>query len=385
MKRGYSWENSSASSFLTNLDILQQNEQSQRNISQVKRRGIQRYLVVVVDGGFTMSSRDLSPTRTEHVQQCLKAFIPSYFENNPISQLQVMLMKDEGVTSITTLCGNPQLHLININKAASCSGNISLKTSLTGAINSLKNTPHYGTREVLLILGSLTSVDTGSIYSTIKSLKKNNIVCSIIGLAAEMHICSEICKETQGEYRIIRNESHFTSLLNEHIHPPKIFAFKKEEAQKSGFIDIGFPELKLKFEEGVNISLCFCHKKERPPPFYICPRCKSIQCEIPNHCNICGLTLISASDLSHSYHYLFPLDLFREKDLNEIDESNLTSLDQHDLLDNFYNDIIPEKRNCFSCQCELTKAFECPNCLSLYCNECDVFIHNSIFICPGCE
>lgn len=62
---------------------------------------MQRYLVVIVDGSRAMAVRDLLPSRSELLLSSLKHFIGNFFEENPISQLQLILARD-GVASIVT-------------------------------------------------------------------------------------------------------------------------------------------------------------------------------------------------------------------------------------------------------------------------------------------
>lgn len=45
---------------------------------------------------------------------------------------------------------------------------------------------------------------------------------------------------------------------------------------------------------------------------YLCPQCFSKHCELPVECRACGLTLVSAPHLARSYHYLFPVESFKE-------------------------------------------------------------------------
>lgn len=45
---------------------------------------------------------------------------------------------------------------------------------------------------------------------------------------------------------------------------------------------------------------------------YLCPQCLSKHCELPVECRACGLTLVSAPHLARSYHYLFPVEPFKE-------------------------------------------------------------------------
>ncbi len=56
--------------------------------------------------------------------------------------------------------------------------------------------PSHGTREVLLIIGALLSADPGDIHETIRDLVEDKIRVGIIGLAAQVAICRELCKKT---------------------------------------------------------------------------------------------------------------------------------------------------------------------------------------------
>jgi hypothetical protein len=58
--------------------------------------------------------------------------------------------------------------------------------------------PTHSSREILIIFGSLTTVDPGNIYETLSSCIKDRIRISLVALAAEMKICRELCDKTGG-------------------------------------------------------------------------------------------------------------------------------------------------------------------------------------------
>jgi transcription initiation factor TFIIH subunit 2 len=62
--------------------------------------------------------------------------------------------------------------------------------------------PAHGSREILVVFGSLTTCDPGDIYETIDNLERDNIRVSIVGLAAEVQICKLMCKRTKGKPEI---------------------------------------------------------------------------------------------------------------------------------------------------------------------------------------
>lgn len=65
-------------------------------------------------------------------------------------------------------------------------------------LNLFSHVPAHGSREILIIMGSLTTCDPGDIYDTIDSLVSENIRVSVVGLAAEVQICKLMCKKTKG-------------------------------------------------------------------------------------------------------------------------------------------------------------------------------------------
>uniref|UniRef100_UPI003AAE39BE general transcription factor IIH subunit 2 isoform X6 n=1 Tax=Centroberyx gerrardi TaxID=166262 RepID=UPI003AAE39BE len=97
---------------------------------------------------------------------------------------------------------------------------------------------------------------------------------------------------------------------------------------------------------------------------YFCPQCHAKYTELPVECKICGLTLVSAPHLARSFHHLFPLEAFTE-----------TPVEEHQ-----------GDRFCQACQGELKdkSVFTCPACRSVFCVECDLFIHDSLHCCPAC-
>ena len=52
---------------------------------------------------------------------------------------------------------------------------------------------------------------------TLKSLK---VRVSVIGLSAEVRVCTVLTRETGGSYHVILDESHFKELLMLHVKPP---------------------------------------------------------------------------------------------------------------------------------------------------------------------
>jgi len=62
--------------------------------------------------------------------------------------------------------------------------------------------PTHTSKEVVVIFGSLTTVDPGNVHDTLKSCIKDRIQISVVALAAEMKICRDFCHDTGGRQSI---------------------------------------------------------------------------------------------------------------------------------------------------------------------------------------
>jgi transcription initiation factor TFIIH subunit 2 len=127
---------------------------------------------------------------------------------------------------------------------------------------------------------------------------------------------------------------------------------------------------------------------------YICPRCASKVCSLPIECPVCGLTLILSTHLARSYHHLFPLRNWPELPYSEC-KSLLITLTVRNI----------KSTHCYGCQTAFpplkrpqtssnniiveastgTQRFVCPSCHNHFCIECDLFCHEVLHNCPGCE
>lgn len=164
------------------------------------QRGIIRHLFLVIDLSETMNEKDLRPSRLDLTLSYAEQFVLEYFDQNPISQLGIILTRDGVAEKLTELSGNPMEHVraLKNKKNQETSGEPSLQNALEVARASLTHIPSHGSREVVIIFGALTTCDPGNIYETIENLKKENVRVSVVGLAAEVQICKVLCRETKG-------------------------------------------------------------------------------------------------------------------------------------------------------------------------------------------
>ena len=167
-------------------------------------------------------------------------------------------------------------------------------------------------------------------------------------------------------------------------------ASKEDEEQrgsKSSLLMMGFPSRIV--EDGP--SLCACHSRPSKGG-YLCSRCSSKVCSLPSSCPACGLTLILSTHLARSYHHLFPLRNWRE-----VSWKHATA--EHSQADCFgcgaHFPEIPPQESWYSRKSGAghvreggvseSGRYECGTCGRFFCIDCDVFAHEVVHNCPGCQ
>ncbi|CAG8459786.1 925_t:CDS:2 [Ambispora gerdemannii] len=370
---GYAWED-----YKRSWDELQEDADGslksivEKQINRGKRkrhlrdtstiqRGILRHMFIVIDLSEVMLEKDLRPSRLELTLSYTEQFIQEYFDQNPISQVGIIVTKDGIAQKLTELSGNPMDHIraLQNKKNTETEGEPSLQNALDLARSTLIYVPAHGSREILVIFGSLSTCDPDNIYNTIDQLVKDSIRVSVVGLAAEVQICT---------YGVVLNEVHFKELLFEIIPPPAITSAQ----YKSELIMMGFPTHVTRKTP----TQCMCHGKSTLGG-YLCPRCQSTICELPSECDLCGLTLVSSPHLARSYHHLFPVGNFVE-----VPWSSASSTECFSCLLTFLS--IPSTRSNQQLPEISSGRYKCLECNNHFCIDCDVFIHDVLHNCPGC-
>lgn len=381
------------------------------------QRGIIRHLLLVLDLSTAMSEKDLRPTRYLLTLRYTKAFITEFFEQNPISQLGIIGTRDGLALTISPLSGNPNDHISNIQKLyeQEPKGQPSLQNALNMARAALFHAPTHTTREILILFGSLLSSDPGDIHATISALVSSHTTVTIIGLAAQVAICLTLVTRTNPTvppsqtYNVALNETHYRDLLMRATTPPTTPQSAAEDAGvNSSLLMMGFPSRIV----DPSPTLCACHSRPTRGG-YLCSRCSSKVCSLPTQCPACGLTLILSTHLARSYHHLFPLRNWREVSWSRASGSGQkicfgcqtpfpersTSLrrqstpggQNHDrmLLATSQSPIHPLKaaHTCNANKDGVSESgrYECETCESFFCIECDVFAHEVVHNCPGCQ
>ncbi|KAF2861221.1 TFIIH basal transcription factor complex, subunit SSL1 [Piedraia hortae CBS 480.64] len=330
------------------------------------QRGIIRNVLLILDLSSSMSQKDLRPTRQLFTIKTCITLVREFFSQNPISQLGILATRDGICTEISPLSGNPSEHITALAGLRSLEprGNPSLQNTLEMSRALLYHTPPHSSKEVIILLGGLMTSDPGDINTTIASCVKDHVRIRIIGLSAEMFICGEICRRTNGGaggyYNIATDEVEFERLVAE-VAIPSVVVMREKRGRGAELLRMGFPSRGVGRDNSL-ASLCACHGKLGRGG-YMCSMCGARVCALPTTCPVCGLMLILSTHLARSYHHLFPLRNWVE---------------------------VPwEKGECFGClrpfeDGEGQGRYECTACHQHFCINCDVFCHEVVHNCPGC-
>jgi transcription initiation factor TFIIH subunit 2 len=207
------------------------------------QRGIIRHVVLVLDLSEAMLEKDMRPNRYITMINYAQDYVREFFEQNPISQMSVLGMHDGVCIRVSELSGNPAEHVAAIQGLRSKDdgkepkGAPSLQNALELARATLYHTPSHGTREVIVVFGSLMSLDPGDIHQTIKACVRDRIRVSIIGMSARLKICGEIVTRTnagdEGEYTVATDQEMLKELLIATTTPPVV--------RQAATYDDGFP------------------------------------------------------------------------------------------------------------------------------------------------
>jgi transcription initiation factor TFIIH subunit 2 len=164
----------------------------QNRVTKSIRRGLIRYMVLAIDSSKSAAENDYKPCRLEVSNACTKNFIAEYFDQNPISQIGLILTRDRSAQRLSEMSGNPKnhIHQVPINPFYMCyyvhltpisihqlqsvrnmDGLPSLQNTLLLAMSMLRHIPNYGHRELLIVFSSLSTCDPGDIFKTIREAK----------------------------------------------------------------------------------------------------------------------------------------------------------------------------------------------------------------------
>lgn len=204
---------------------------------------------------------------------------------------------------------------------------------------------------------------------------------------------------------------------------------KSQSVIKSSLLMMGFPSRIVDRAP----TLCACHSRPTRGG-YLCSRCSSKVCSLPTTCPACKLTLILSTHLARSYHHLFPLQNWTEVSWQRANRSNqracfgcqspfptkrstgaqntptlltnnrTTAKKSHhpkSLDGGIPSSANKDRTSSSSATAAVAGAagaehvvadgvsesgrYECSTCHRFFCIDCDVFAHEIVHNCPGCQ
>ncbi|KAI0035877.1 TFIIH basal transcription factor complex subunit SSL1 [Vararia minispora EC-137] len=353
------------------------------------RRTIVRHLFLLIDLSDAMRERDLRPTRLDLTLQCARAFVTEWFDQNPLGQIGIGAMRGGLGDRIVEMTGNPQdvLTVLGERHRFEPSGEPSLQNALEMARSAMSHLPNHASREVLVIYSALTTVDPGDIMETLAACVRDRIRVSVVALAAEMRICRELCEKTGGTFSVAMNEGHFKDLLFELVPPPALRTGPKTDTRSStsgaDLMLMGFP---TRLPASAPAALCSCHGAMRRAGF-LCPRCRARLCDVPTDCPVCGIMVVSAPHLARSFHHLFPVKPYAAVYVELFSVYSLSDSRSSEQRCHACSVSFPTQTQQHQVQEGMSPfgRYRCPTCSHDFCPDCDVFVHDVLHTCPGCE
>jgi transcription initiation factor TFIIH subunit 2 len=398
--------------------------------AQRRRRVVRdmiRYLYVVVDASRTMREKDpvLPPgTRLEATLNLLQDFVSEYYDQNPLSHLGIVLVRNGEAEILSQLSSNAKTHKVAIqsllqlilSEGPNKGGEFSLQNGLEVAGRSLGHQPRYGSREVVVLSAALSTCDPGNILAdTLPRLQAAGIRVSAFSLAAEMHVLHKVAEETGGVVGVCLDKPHFRDwlLTGQSVPPPCL----RKEDSGCEMINFGFPTRVS--TEVPTLVHATRDTKILARTGYACPQCQAKMTDLPTDCAVCGLKLVLAPHLARSFHHLFPVPAFSEIAMEKtLTSDNVTAAAEREVVSSSSGGADKVKldsklvvssaefdRCCFGClkvigtfadpptggskmveatQGEELLRFQCPQCKNVFCADCDAFLHETLHNCPGC-
>jgi transcription initiation factor TFIIH subunit 2 len=365
-----------------------------------------------------MAEKDMRPTRYIAMVKYTQEYVREFFEQNPISQMSVLGMHDGLCIRISELSGNPAEHIAAIQALRTPpkddipkepKGAPSLQNALELSRATLYHTPSHGTREVIIVFGSLLSLDPRDVHQTIRACVRDRIRVSIIGMSGRLKICTEIVSRTnagdESEYVVATDQELLREYLLATTTPPVVRATQATAAERAAaLMMMGFPSRVIEDTP----TMCACHGILTTGG-YTCSRCSAKVCSLPITCPSCQLTLLLSTHLARSYHHLFPLRNWTEvswmraretgskdcvscltpfpepPDLEEEEEEDV-DMDGHTTRNERANGLaVPRPDDDGEDQkASESSRYECRVCESHFCIDCDTFCHTVLHNCPGC-
>ncbi|KAL8861096.1 MAG: hypothetical protein Q9178_002609 [Gyalolechia marmorata] len=374
------------------IDSLLQQGKRKRTLKDTTplQRGIIRHLIIIIDLSAAMTEKDLRPTRYLLTIRYCQDFITEFFEQNPISQIGIIGMRDGLAVRVSDMSGNPNDHISNLQalRKEDPQGQPSLQNALDMARAALFHAPSHGTREILLLFGSLLSSDPGDIHTTIGSLVASHINTTVIGLSAQVAICLTLVKRTnphsnpQKHYNVALDEVNYRQLIMRLATPPEAHtqqATSVDDSSSSTLLMMGFPSRVTDPKP----SLCACHSRPTSGG-YLCSRCSSKNWDT--------VPWSHATSSAHRHKTLCfgcqaPFPTHPTKTTKRLSKARLPKPafePSMAFLNRPAQDSISQRKRDEDQTISESGRYACRTCEEFFCVDCDAFCHEIVHNCPGC-
>lgn len=282
------------------------------------RRSIIRHMFIILDLSESMRDKDFRPSRWEVTLNFLRSYVTEWFDQNPLGQIGLVLMRDRLSEVLVPMGGNPQdvIAALGDKRKLEPSGEPSLQNGLTMAKGGMGHVSATASLELLVLFSSISTADPDgptSIHQTLTDLVQSRIRTTIISMSGEIKICRQIAERTGGRFGVAIDEEHLKELMWETIPPPaqtmaapqtlgvrnalaaggQAPSGGKKPPPAGDLMVMGFP---VRLPTGGE-TLCACHGQLRKGG-YLCPRCGSKLCDVPTDCEVCGLMVVSSPHLA---------------------------------------------------------------------------------------
>nr|CCC50009.1 putative DNA repair and transcription factor protein, fragment [Trypanosoma vivax Y486] len=267
--------------------------------------------VLLVDGSEAVNcSADYLPTRLLALRPQLHAFVHTYFDENPLAALGVVVMRD-GVAHRICSCTTNATDILQALEVKyflfGGSGAMSLENGLRLALSELVELKRIAKRlrqdgvdtgngsngsrgptleqpsarlRIVVISSSVTLVDPHDVFAVQRLVARLRVRVDVISFSGAVHALEEAAAVTGGMLHTPLGYDHLTTILRRLAAPDKMAA--RREGEKSPMIRIGFP-LHMESAEA---------EVERRR-FIACPQCGLVQTATPSTCHLCKLLICS--------------------------------------------------------------------------------------------
>ncbi|RXK41465.1 transcription initiation factor TFIIH subunit 2 [Tremella mesenterica] len=309
--------------------LIARGRRKRAEIDTPLRRSIIRHMFIILDLSESVLDKDFRPSRFELTLQYMRSYVVEWFDQNPLGQIGMIIMRDRLSEVLIPMGGNPQeiLSVLTDKRKLEPSGEPSLQNGLVMAKGGMSHLPSTSSLEILVVFSSISTADPDgpiNIHQVLSDLSSSRVRTSIISLSGEIKICRQICQRTGGKFGVAMDEDHLRELLWETIPPPAqtqssnptTLGVRNALAAGGNRVDgdgsrpppvgdlmvMGFP---VRLPPGGE-TLCVCHGLLKKGG-YLCPRCGSKLCDVPTDCEVCGLMVVSSPHLARSFWFLFPV------------------------------------------------------------------------------